>query len=71
MNTKRIFQKIVTLLFIFLPIFSALAQEDNFPDDVQDVPAAPIDGYVWLAIFAALFLAFRFFKKQRLSTNSK
>ena len=50
------------VLFLLLPIL-AIGQ-DSFPDDTNDLaPPVPINNYLLLGIFVAIYIAFRFFKR--------
>ena len=70
MKKQIILQKFLTVAFVMLPFFAAMANAgDPFDDDVIDTPAAPIDDYIWLMLVVAIYLAFQFFK-QKQKTNS-
>jgi hypothetical protein len=69
MIKQKIIQKTVTLLFLLIPIFKAIAQENEFEDDVQDVPAAPIDSYIFVAIVIAIYIAYQFIKNQQVKNK--
>jgi len=72
MKKKIIFQKtILTVAFVVVPFFTAIAQE-TFPDDTDDLtPAAPIDDYIWLMLVVAIYLAFRFFKQKQIINSEQ
>lgn len=71
MNKQKIIQKTATLIFLLLPIFSAIAQDDAFDDDVQDVqvPAAPIDQYMLIAVVIAIYISYQFLKTQQVKNK--
>lgn len=69
MIKQKIIQKIATLIFLLLPIFSAIAQDDEFDDDVQDVPAAPIDKYILIAVVIAIYISYQFLKTQQVKNK--
>ena len=55
---------LITLLMTMLSIQPVLAQPDDFPPDVDDEPAAPIDGnYIILGLIAGAFFGIRFLNK--------
>jgi amino acid permease len=71
MKKQILLQKILTVAFVIVPFFTAMAQE-NFGDDVDDItPAAPIDDYVWLMLVVAIYLAFRFFKQKQIINSEQ
>ncbi|MBF0695533.1 MAG: hypothetical protein IR153_10805 [Flavobacterium sp.] len=55
-----------------LTIQPAMAQEndgpEDFPDDVEDVPAAPINDYILVGVAAAGILGYRFIRKKSITT---
>lgn len=61
---QKIIRKACILFFMLMPFLTAIAQEDEFEDDVQDVPAAPIDNYILIAIALAIYIAYQFLKTQ-------
>jgi amino acid permease len=71
MIQQKIIQKTATLVFTVLPFLAAVAQEDEFQDDVQDVqaPAAPIDNYILIAVVIAIYLSYRFIKTQQINNK--
>lgn len=73
MIKQKIIQKTVMFFFLLMPFLTAMAQDDEFDDlfddDVQDVPAAPIDKYILIAVVIAIYMAYRFLKAQQ--TNNK
>lgn len=66
---KQTLSILLSLSALLFPFVTALAQED-FPEDVQDVPAAPINDWIPLLLLLAIAVAFYFFKKQH-NTNNK
>lgn len=66
---KQTLSILLSLSALLFPFLTALAQED-FPEDVQDVPAAPINDWIPLALILAVVVAFYFFKKHH-NTNNK
>lgn len=60
---KQTLSILLSLSALLFPFVTALAQED-FNDDVQDVPAAPINDWIPLLLLLAIAVAFYFFKKQ-------
>lgn len=69
MIKQKIIRKTVTFFFLLIPFLSAMAQDDEFDDDVQDVPAAPIDKYILIAIVIAIYMAYQFLKKQQIKNK--
>lgn len=65
---KQTLSILLSLSALLFPFVTALAQED-FNDDVQDVPAAPINDWIPLLLLLAIAVAFYFFKKQHNSNN--
>ncbi|MGZ9677315.1 hypothetical protein [Flavobacterium sp. GNP001] len=65
---KQTLSILLSLTALLFPFVTALAQED-FNDDVQDVPAAPINDWIPLLLLLAIAVAFYFFKKQHNSNN--
>ena len=65
---KQTLSILLSLSALLFPIVTALAQED-FNDDVQDVPAAPINDWIPLPLLLAIAVAFYFFKKQHNNNN--
>ena len=58
-NRKKHMQKTIMMLAFFLTTLSiqpAIAQE-GFDPDVDDQPAAPIDGYIYAGLIAGAFIA--------------
>lgn len=66
---KQTLTILLSLSALLFPFVTALAQED-FNDDVQDVPAAPINDWIPLLLLLAIAVAFYFFKKQH-NSNKK
>ncbi len=66
---KQTLSILLSLSALLFPFVTALAQED-FNDDVQDVPAAPINDWIPLLLLLAIAVAFYFFKKQH-NSNKK
>ena len=60
------------VFFTMLTIQPAMAQEndgpEDFPDDVEDVPAAPINDYILVGVAAAGILGYRFIRKKSITT---
>ncbi len=69
MILTKFLQKKATLILILIPVLTATAQDDVFPDDTQDVPSAPIDDYIIIGLIIAICIAFRLFKKQYTINN--
>ena len=65
---KQTLSILLSLSALLVPFVSALAQEE-FPEDVQDVPAAPINDWIPLLFLLAIAVAFYFFKKQHNSNK--
>lgn len=63
MRIKKYVRGTMILAILLLFPFQTLLAEEEFPDDVQDVPAAPIDNFIIIAIVIALAFAFYFLKK--------
>ena len=61
---NTVIQRVSVLLFLLIPFFSALAQEDEFADDTQDVPTAPIDDFIILLFIAAIGIGLYLLQKQ-------
>ena len=59
-STSRI-QKGYILLVLLLP-FLAVAQEGFDPDTDDNIPLAPFDDYIILALLLAIYFAYRFIK---------
>lgn len=55
--------KKVSLLVSLIFIVATSDAQIIFDDDVEDVPAAPIDGFIAIGIAAGTYLAFRNKKK--------
>lgn len=53
-----------TAAILICPAYTLLAQEE-FPEDVQDVPAAPIDNMIVIVLIFAVCFAFYFIKKAK------
>ncbi len=66
---KQTLSILLSLSALLFPFVTALAQE-VFNDDVQDVPAAPINDWIPLLLLLAIAVAFYFFKKQH-NSNKK
>jgi len=63
--TGQHMKKNIMLLSFFLMLLMvqpAMAQE-GFDEDVDDEPAAPIDGYIYAGLIAGVFIAIRKLKK--------
>ena len=69
MKLKSRLHIVITAVLFICPAFTLLAQEE-FPEDVQDVPAAPIDNLIVIALILAVCFAFYFLKNAK-NTNSK
>jgi hypothetical protein len=69
MKLKSRLHTVITAVLFICPTYTLLAQEE-FPEDVQDVPAAPIDNLIVLALVLAVCFAFYFLKKAN-HINSK
>ncbi len=65
---KQTLSILLSLTALLFPFVTALAQED-FNDDVQDVPAAPINDWIPALLLLAIAIAFYFFKKQHISNK--
>ena len=62
---------ILTVAFVIVPFFTAMAQE-GFDDNTDDItPAAPIDDYLWLMLVVAIYVAFRFFKQNQIINSEQ
>lgn len=55
--------KKISLLISLIFIVATSDAQIVFEDDVEDVPAAPIDGFIAIGIAAGTYLAFRNKKK--------
>ncbi|WP_281337213.1 hypothetical protein [Flavobacterium eburneipallidum] len=66
MNSKKLKHTAFRFLFLFFFPMVVMAQDadDPFADDTQDVPAAPIDDYIVMALVIAICIAIYFFRKQ-------
>lgn len=64
MKLKSRLHTLATAALLICPAYTLLAQEE-FPEDVQDVPAAPIDNLIVLALILAVCFAFYFIKKAK------
>ncbi|MBQ0908982.1 hypothetical protein KBJ98_09740 [Flavobacterium sp. F-328] len=62
MKLKSRLHTLATAALLICPAYTLLAQEE-FPEDVQDVPAAPIDNLIVMALVLAVCFAFYFIKK--------
>lgn len=62
MKLKSRLHIIATAALLICPAYTLLAQEE-FPEDVQDVPAAPIDNLIVMALVLAVCFAFYLIKK--------
>ncbi len=64
-------RKNILMLSFFLMVFSmqpvSAQNPDEFPPDVDDEPAAPIDGYVYAGLIAGALIAIRKLKKAELA----
>jgi amino acid permease len=71
MKNKIIFQKtILTVAFVVVPFFTAIAQE-SFDDNTDDITPAPIDDYIWLMLVVAIYIAFQFFKQKQIINSEQ
>jgi amino acid permease len=62
---------ILTVAFVIVPFFTAMAQE-GFGEDTDDItPVLPIDDYVWLMLVFAIYVAFRFFKQDQIINSEQ
>lgn len=62
-NFKKLFFASAVLLLFLIPI-TAQAQLPGFPDDVDDeTPAAPIDGFISIAVLMGGIIGYRKLKK--------
>jgi len=64
-NNKILFVNKIVLCIALLASNLVQAQAPGFDDDVQDVPAAPVDNYVIYLGILAMGLAFYMFLKFR------
>ncbi|MCF6142536.1 hypothetical protein L1S34_14685, partial [Flavobacterium sp. K77] len=67
---KQTLSILLSLSALLFPFVTVLAQAEEFPEDVQDVPAAPINDWIPLLLLLAIAVAFYFFKKQH-NSNKK
>jgi hypothetical protein len=57
-------QKGLSIFFVLLPFF-AIANEDPFFDDTDDItPVASIDNYIPLVLVIVIYFTYRYFKTQ-------
>jgi len=67
---KNIKKYQISLMYIlFLVVHTAQSQDFGFEDDVQDVPAAPIDNWVAPAVFITILLVFLYQKKLKFKNH--
>jgi hypothetical protein len=67
---KNIKKYQISLMYIlFLVVHTAQSQDFAFEDDVQDVPAAPIDNWVAPAVFITILLVFLYQKKLKFNNH--
>lgn len=64
-NTGQHMKKNILLLsfFLMLLMVQPVMAQEGFDEDVDDEPAAPINGYVYAGLVAGVFLAIRKLKK--------
>ncbi len=67
-NTASNHKKGYCFLFLALPFF-AMAQEETFLDDTDDL-AAPIDNYLLLALLLGVYFAYRFLQNKMKQLNN-
>lgn len=58
------FNKIIVILLLLVSFQNASAQED-FDDDTQDVPSAPISDYILPMALVGAYLGFRLIVKNK------
>lgn len=58
---RSVIKLFFTIALLLMNNFILFAQT-NFDDDVEDVPAAPIDDYLWVLALVGLLLAFMWFR---------
>lgn len=60
---NRFITSLFTLGFFLFNITMAFAEEE-FEDDVEDIPTVPINDYIWLAVLLGIVAAFFWMKKK-------
>lgn len=57
--------KIISTLILSLCVFGNLLAQPGFDDNVNDEPAAPINGYVWMLFVVAIVMMSIALKKRK------